>query len=213
MMVEKVPDSTYEMVGGLDTQIKEIKEVIELPVKHPELFDALGIAQPKGVLLYGPPGTGKLTQFSIIHMFLNYPFIINFHFTQVKLYWPELLLITQSVHLSEYLVLNLCKSLLAKVQEWSENSSLWQGIILISLYYYILLITSNVIATIESMHLVLFSWMKLILLVHRVLNLVVVEILKYKELCWSCSTNLMDLKQLKTLRWDQLWCKVYKRHL
>ncbi|GAA5962419.1 hypothetical protein JCM3765_004288 [Sporobolomyces pararoseus] len=59
MMVEKVPDSTYEMVGGLEQQIKEIKEVIELPVKHPELFDALGIAQPKGVLLYGPPGTGK----------------------------------------------------------------------------------------------------------------------------------------------------------
>lgn len=47
MMVEKVPDSTYEMVGGLDKQIKEIKEVIELPVKHPELFDALGISQPK----------------------------------------------------------------------------------------------------------------------------------------------------------------------
>lgn len=46
-MVEKVPDSTYEMVGGLDKQIKEIKEVIELPVKHPELFEALGIAQPK----------------------------------------------------------------------------------------------------------------------------------------------------------------------
>ena len=122
MMVEKVPDSTYEMVGGLDKQIQEIKEVgsprvvfaspyrppgitrprwalgppflpstvllprlvahlaytcppplspcciqptqppsqvIELPVKHPELFDALGISQPKGVLLYGPPGTGK----------------------------------------------------------------------------------------------------------------------------------------------------------
>lgn len=56
MMVEKVPDSTYEMIGGLENQIKEIKEVIELPVKHPELFDALGIAQPKGVLLYGPPG-------------------------------------------------------------------------------------------------------------------------------------------------------------
>lgn len=55
MMVEKVPDSTYEMVGGLDTQIKEIKEVIELPVKHPELFEALGIAQPKvsiNILMY-----------------------------------------------------------------------------------------------------------------------------------------------------------------
>jgi len=63
MMVEKVPDSTYEMVGGLDKQIKEIKEVIELPIKHPELFDALGIAQPKGVLLYGPPGTGKNSHF------------------------------------------------------------------------------------------------------------------------------------------------------
>lgn len=59
MKVEKVPDSTYDMVGGLDKQILEIKEVIELPIKHPELFDALGVSQPKGVLLYGPPGTGK----------------------------------------------------------------------------------------------------------------------------------------------------------
>jgi len=59
MKVEKVPDATYEMVGGLDKQIKEIKEVIELPIKHPELFESLGISQPKGVLLYGPPGTGK----------------------------------------------------------------------------------------------------------------------------------------------------------
>lgn len=59
MRVEKTPDSTYEMIGGVDKQIKEIKEVIELPIKHPEIFESLGIAQPKGVLLYGPPGTGK----------------------------------------------------------------------------------------------------------------------------------------------------------
>ena len=59
MKVEKVPDSTYDMIGGLDKQIKEIREVIELPIKHPELFESLGIAQPKGVLLYGPPGTGE----------------------------------------------------------------------------------------------------------------------------------------------------------
>lgn len=79
MMVEKVPDSTYEMVGGLDKQIKEIKEVIELPVKHPELFDALGIAQPKGVLLYGPPGNNYIkikkniciSDFSIILLHLS----------------------------------------------------------------------------------------------------------------------------------------------
>merc|ERR1712160_154738 len=47
------------MVGGLQKQIKEMKEVIELPIKHPELYEATGISQPKGVLLYGPPGTGK----------------------------------------------------------------------------------------------------------------------------------------------------------
>ena len=59
MKVEKVPDSTYDLIGGVEKQIREIKEVIELPIKHPELFESLGVAQPKGVLLYGPPGTGK----------------------------------------------------------------------------------------------------------------------------------------------------------
>jgi 26S proteasome regulatory subunit T6 len=59
MRVEKVPDSTYETLGGLEKQVKEIKEVIELPIKHPEIFESLGLSQPKGVLLYGPPGTGK----------------------------------------------------------------------------------------------------------------------------------------------------------
>ncbi len=54
-----MPDSTYDMIGGLEKQVMEIKEVIELPIKHPELFESLGVAQPKGVLLYGPPGTGK----------------------------------------------------------------------------------------------------------------------------------------------------------
>jgi hypothetical protein len=49
-------------VGGLDRQVKEMKEVIELPIKHPELFEALGISQPKGVIMYGPPGTGTLCE-------------------------------------------------------------------------------------------------------------------------------------------------------
>ena len=44
MKVEKVPDSTYDMIGGLEQQIKEVKEVIELPIKHPEIFESLGIA-------------------------------------------------------------------------------------------------------------------------------------------------------------------------
>lgn len=50
---------TYEDVGGLDEELKRVREMIELPLKHPNLFDRLGIDPPKGVLLYGPPGTGK----------------------------------------------------------------------------------------------------------------------------------------------------------
>ncbi len=50
---------TYEDVGGLREQLKRVREMIELPLKHPDLFDRLGIEPPKGVLLHGPPGTGK----------------------------------------------------------------------------------------------------------------------------------------------------------
>jgi transitional endoplasmic reticulum ATPase len=51
--------TTYDDIGGLDDELKRIREMIELPLKHPELFDRMGISAPKGVLLYGPPGTGK----------------------------------------------------------------------------------------------------------------------------------------------------------
>jgi transitional endoplasmic reticulum ATPase len=50
---------TYEDIGGLGRELRHVRELIELPLKHPELFDRLGIEAPKGVLLYGPPGTGK----------------------------------------------------------------------------------------------------------------------------------------------------------
>jgi len=53
------PSVTYDDVGGLEEQLQRVREMIELPLKHPELFDRLGIDPPKGVLLYGPPGTGK----------------------------------------------------------------------------------------------------------------------------------------------------------
>ena len=53
------PQETYADIGGLDTQINEIKEAVELPLKRPELFLRIGIEPPKGVLLHGPPGTGK----------------------------------------------------------------------------------------------------------------------------------------------------------
>ncbi|MFB6199255.1 MAG: CDC48 family AAA ATPase [Candidatus Nanohaloarchaea archaeon] len=55
----KVPEVTYEDIGGLDEEIQQVREMIELPLKHPEVFQQLGIEAPSGVLLHGPPGTGK----------------------------------------------------------------------------------------------------------------------------------------------------------
>ena len=59
MEVIERPDVTYDDIGGLKEQIREIREAIELPLKRPDLFRAVGIEPPKGVLLYGPPGCGK----------------------------------------------------------------------------------------------------------------------------------------------------------
>lgn len=59
MEIEEKPNVTYDDVGGLDEQITEIRETVELPLLKPEAFEKVGIDPPKGVLLYGPPGTGK----------------------------------------------------------------------------------------------------------------------------------------------------------
>ncbi len=55
----KVPSITYEDIGGIRNEISRVREMIELPLRHPELFKRLGVEAPKGVLLHGPPGTGK----------------------------------------------------------------------------------------------------------------------------------------------------------
>ncbi len=55
----KVPSITYDDIGGLQEEVGAIREMIEIPMKHPEVFERIGITPPKGVLLYGPPGTGK----------------------------------------------------------------------------------------------------------------------------------------------------------
>ena len=54
-----VPKVTYEDIGGLEEEVKKVREMIELPLRHPELFERLGVEAPKGVLLHGPPGNGK----------------------------------------------------------------------------------------------------------------------------------------------------------
>merc|ERR1740138_314082 len=59
MKVDKAPNETYADIGGLDQQILEIKETVELPLTHSELYEEIGILPPKGVILYGEPGTGK----------------------------------------------------------------------------------------------------------------------------------------------------------
>ncbi|MCH8519305.1 MAG: CDC48 family AAA ATPase [Nanoarchaeota archaeon] len=55
----KVPSITYDEIGGLKEEVSAIREMIEIPMKHPEVFERIGISPPKGVLLHGPPGTGK----------------------------------------------------------------------------------------------------------------------------------------------------------
>ncbi|MFB3765759.1 MAG: proteasome-activating nucleotidase [Methanotrichaceae archaeon] len=59
MEIEEAPNVDFSQIGGLDTQVSEIREIVELPLKRPDLFEAVGIEPPKGVLLHGPPGTGK----------------------------------------------------------------------------------------------------------------------------------------------------------
>jgi transitional endoplasmic reticulum ATPase len=56
---KKVPDISYEDIGGLGDELSKVRELVELPLKHPEIFERLGVEPPKGILLYGPPGTGK----------------------------------------------------------------------------------------------------------------------------------------------------------
>ena len=59
MQVEHSPDVTYADIGGLEEQMQEVRETVEMPLEHPDMFEDVGITPPSGVLLYGPPGTGK----------------------------------------------------------------------------------------------------------------------------------------------------------
>ena len=59
MKVDKAPTESYADIGGLQKQIQEVKEAVELPMTHPELYEDIGIKPPKGVIFFGPPGTGE----------------------------------------------------------------------------------------------------------------------------------------------------------
>ncbi|NJE60578.1 proteasome-activating nucleotidase [Thermococcus sp. 21S7] len=69
------PEVSYKDVGGLDRQLQELREAVELPLRHPELFERVGIEPPKGVLLYGPPGCGKTLMAKALAHEVNATFI------------------------------------------------------------------------------------------------------------------------------------------
>ncbi|NJE43347.1 proteasome-activating nucleotidase [Thermococcus sp. GR6] len=69
------PTVSYNDIGGLDKQLQELREAVELPLKHPELFEKVGIEPPKGVLLYGPPGCGKTLMAKALAHEVNATFI------------------------------------------------------------------------------------------------------------------------------------------
>jgi 26S proteasome regulatory subunit T2 len=78
--VEKAPLESYANIGGLDAQIQEIKDAVELPLTHPELYEDIGIKPPKGVILYSEPGTGK-TLLAKVHISVIYfKFLVVFVF-------------------------------------------------------------------------------------------------------------------------------------
>ena len=75
MSVENPGNVTFDDVGGLSEQVRQIREVIELPLKNPELFKRVGVKAPKGVLLYGPPGTGKTLLAKVVAATLDSNFL------------------------------------------------------------------------------------------------------------------------------------------
>lgn len=75
MSVENPGNVTFDDVGGLSDQVRQIREVIELPLKNPELFKRVGVKAPKGVLLYGPPGTGKTLLAKVVAATLDCNFL------------------------------------------------------------------------------------------------------------------------------------------
>jgi len=78
-----IPMIAYEDIGGLKEQVKKVREMVELPMRHPEIFSKLGISPPKGILLFGPPGTGKTLMAKAV---VNET---NAHFTSVNA--PEIM--------------------------------------------------------------------------------------------------------------------------
>ena len=75
---DEKPDISYSDIGGLDTQKQEVREAVELPLTHFELYKQIGIDPPRGVLMYGPPGCGKTMLAKVKLFFYNILMFFNF---------------------------------------------------------------------------------------------------------------------------------------
>ena len=106
MSLEDPGQVSFGGIGGLNDQIRELREVIELPLKNPELFLRVGIKPPKGVLLYGPPGTGKTLLARAVASSLDTNFLkgklghdcsLHYQLTSLPLQWSPLRSLTNTL--------------------------------------------------------------------------------------------------------------------
>jgi len=166
-------DSTALLIGSC-------LQVIELPIKHPELFDALGIAQPKGVLLYGPPGTGKTLLARAVAHHTDCCFIRVSGSELVQKYIGEGARMVRELFV------------MARYDMFDPDHSNENGVSLTYIRF--------VCGMSGNTPLLLSSWMRWIPSVVLVLIPVEVVIRRCSAPCWSCSVNLMGLSPLRTSR-------------
>ena len=111
---DEKPDISYVDIGGLDLQKQEMREAVELPLTHFELYKQIGIDPPRGVLMYGPPGCGKtMLAKAVAHHTTGKRLVLRFNFKVLSN-----CLICEQPRLFAWLVLSLCKSIWARDLAW-----------------------------------------------------------------------------------------------
>lgn len=162
MKLDKAPTESYADIGGLESQIQEVRESVELPLLHPELYEEMGIKPPKGVILYGAPGTGKTLLAKAVANQTSATFLRIVGSELIQKYLGDGPRLVRQL----FQVCVFCCSL-CMIRELIFNRLP------------------------PRMHHLSSSLMRLMLLVLNVTSLHPVENVKFRELCWSSSINSM----------------------